>query len=389
VICAALCGASITSCVHNENSEDEWTDKRRTVLVYISGDNSLSNYADMNIKSMIQGSGENVLNDVNLLVYVDKSSTPPCLLHITPDEETGVMIADTVQWYDEQNSASVEVMRGVLENVFGPGSPYNTKQRGLVLWSHGTAWLPSDMSSNYLRAFGEDKHDETGDIDSWFNVSDLKAALEGYKFEFIIFDACYMGSIEVAYALKDFTPYIVGSPTEIMGAGMPYQYMIPDFFGNNVEASMINIGKTFYDYYQAQTGVYQSGSIGVIKTSALNSLASATNDILKGREEDIYKLDASKIQCLEYLNIAPHVLYDFADYVRQMANDAQYTSFQKALDAAVLYQNTTEEAYFNNGGMRPLDATRFCGVSCYLPRATTTKLNDWYKQLDWYNAAYQ
>lgn len=48
--------------------------------------------------------------------------------------------------------------------------------------------------------------------------------------EYILFDDCYMSSIEVAYALKDVTDYLIGSTSEVMAYGMPYaeigQYLI-------------------------------------------------------------------------------------------------------------------------------------------------------------------
>ena len=34
--------------------------------------------------------------------------------------------------------------------------------------------------------------------------------------EYILFDDCYMSSIEVAYELKDVTKYLIGSTSEMM-----------------------------------------------------------------------------------------------------------------------------------------------------------------------------
>ena len=41
--------------------------------------------------------------------------------------------------------------------------------------------------------------------------------------QFIMFDDCYMSSMEVAYDLKDVTDYIIASTSEVMAYGMPYE----------------------------------------------------------------------------------------------------------------------------------------------------------------------
>ena len=39
------------------------------------------------------------------------------------------------------------------------------------------------------------------------------------KWDFILFEGCYMGSVEVAYELKDKTEAIIASSTEIVSPG--------------------------------------------------------------------------------------------------------------------------------------------------------------------------
>lgn len=40
--------------------------------------------------------------------------------------------------------------------------------------------------------------------------------------EYILFDDCYMSSLEVAYELRHVTNYMIACPTEVMVFGMPY-----------------------------------------------------------------------------------------------------------------------------------------------------------------------
>ena len=56
------------------------------------------------------------------------------------------------------------------------------------------------------------------------------------------------------------------------------------------------------------------------KTSELDNLKSAIHDILADKtESDIYSLDPKNMQRLEYLYRSPGMLYDFNDYIKQLA----------------------------------------------------------------------
>lgn len=54
-------------------------------------------------------------------------------------------------------------------------------------------------------------------------TTDLADAMAdaGFHTEYILFDACYMSSVEVAYELKDVTHYLIASPTEVLSYGFP------------------------------------------------------------------------------------------------------------------------------------------------------------------------
>ncbi|MDR2499201.1 MAG: hypothetical protein LBD28_07150, partial [Tannerellaceae bacterium] len=210
-----------SGCVH-----DEVIVPNRTILYYISGDNSLSGYAHANIASSIAGAADNNLNGGNLLIYLDTRNDVPMLLQIRRTS-TGLIQMDTIKQYPEQNSASIEVMRHVLNDVFHYPR-FTARSTGVVLWSHGTSWLPSDLGTGgylNLRAFGQDGRD-------WMELNMLRDALEGYHFDFIIFDACYMAGIEVMYALRHNADYILASPTEVIAEGLPYHLIVKTMFAD-------------------------------------------------------------------------------------------------------------------------------------------------------------
>jgi hypothetical protein len=358
---------------------------KRTVLVYMAADNSLSAYSYANLADILKGAAGNHLNGGNLLVYQDSDTALPQLIQITEGKD-GTIEKQIVQTYEEQNSASVDVMRTVLHEVFQSGK-YQADSYGLILWSHGTAWLPSDLR-NYLRAYGQDKND-------WMEINELRDALQGYTFDFIIFDDCYMANIEVAYALKDHTGYILASPTEVIAEGLPYASIVRHLFSTEPETvALTRIAESFFNYYNEQQGFYQSATIALVSTQVLPELAAATRGLLYGKEEDILNFPVSQVHLLEHLGYPNHALYDFGDFIRQFtagdpALTEAYGRFQDCLNHAVVYKATTDRAYYANEGSFAIDRERFCGITVYIPQKQLSALNGWYKQLDWHKAVFE
>lgn len=241
-----------TSCSENETPEPRTT---RTILVYMMANNSLNSFASKNIESMIEGATSKNLNGGNLIVYYAPAGSPPELLRIK--EENGVVKKIHLKDYEKQNSADPDVMRSVIGEVV---SQYPADSYGLVLWSHGTAWLPSDYQ-NKLKAFGQDGN-------NWMEIDDLAKGLPDDLFDFILFDACYMASVECTYELRNKAEYILASPTETMADGWPYEEMMPQLFATDLQLE--KVGETFYNHYLNNT--YPYATVSLTKTSELDNL---------------------------------------------------------------------------------------------------------------------
>ena len=344
----------------------------RTVLVYMAADNELSYYSYKNIESIVQGTSASALNGGNLVVYVDAADAAPQLLQIKVKSD-GTIQKLAIKDYAEQNSADPLVMRGIFDEV---RTSFPADSYGLVLWSHGTAWLPYNVQP-MLRSFGQDES-------NWMEIDELAEALPDHVFDFIMFDACYMASTEVAYALRDKADYILASPTEVLGEGFPYKLIIGNFFTET--ADLQQIAETFYNYYNQQTGLYQSASVSLIATEQLDNLAAICREIVIGKENTIATLPIQELQQLEYLGYTYHALYDFDDFISRLATETQYTNYLSILNKVVLYKQTTPNATYAKG---QLVINQFSGLSIYVPQNGLATLNDWYKGMEWYRAVYE
>lgn len=242
----------------------------------------------------------------------------------------------------------------------------------------GTAWLPSDYQ-NKLKAFGQDGN-------NWMEIDDLAKGLPDDLFDFILFDACYMASVECTYELRNKAEYILASPTETMADGWPYEEMMPQLFATDLQLE--KVGETFYNHYLNNT--YPYATVSLTKTSELDNLKSAIHDILADKtESDIYSLDPKNMQRLEYLYRSPGMLYDFNDYIKQLATAEQYDRFISCLDKAVVYKAHTPKSYYAAIG-NALPIKSYCGLTIFVPQESLPKMLEWYKQrVGWYKAVYE
>ena len=290
----------------------------------------------------------------------------------------------------ETKSATPEVMHQVIldAEAIAPAA-----RHGLVLWSHATGYLPSgyylsptDLAKPEKRSFGSEySHPEEIDI------PELAEALP-FHYDFILFDCCLMGGVEVAYELRDKCDYIAFSPAEVMAQGFPYYVMLDAIWnGRTTEESMKSICQEFYHYYDSLYQRYKSGAsyiqkgctVSLVKTEKLEPLAAACRTVFENHRDEIYSLDYNLVQ--RYYRYNYHWFFDLGDIVEQVADADEFAAFQTALDNAVVYKAATPEFLKYSGGF---DVTKYSGLSSYLPRPEYVNLNAFYFELAWNQATH-
>jgi Clostripain family. len=202
-------------------------------------------------------------------VYIDNYDSAPTLWQLKKTKNNKVQMK-SLKTYDEQNSLDTDVMSSIIRETF---SEFKADEKYLLLWSHGSGWLPSkNFTPNKApmkRSFGVDARPATAYQEIW----DLRSSIEksGVYFDAIIFDACHMASVEVAYELKEVTDYLIASPTEVQGRGFPYADLAP-LFGMTQLAPQ-RICEAYMNYYDGSSPE-KTGAISLISTAGLDELAS-------------------------------------------------------------------------------------------------------------------
>lgn len=361
------------SCDH-VNYEEEVGNKEldNMVLIYMVADNNLNRYSHTNMKEIISGS-KNLLSSNKLLVYCDNYDSAPQLIEIYQDKQ--IVHQKVIKTYQEQNSASGAVLSTVINDAF---SDYKVKTKGIILWSHGTAWLPSSGNFN-TRSFGQDNKDE-------MEIYELKDALPTNFFDFIIFDACFMNAVEVSFELRNKSRYIIGSSTEIYAEGFPYQSIIPTLYSSNaLEDKLKETCGVFYDYYYNKPAPYNTANVSLIKTERLDELSALCNKVLYNK--DLVALNTSNIQPLYYIDRYTKAFYDFSDVMYKFLPKEETAYYESLLGETVIYKNSTSNVYSSTFGFIPIE--RYSGLSLYLPLSGRNDLNEWYKKLEWYKSVFQ
>ena len=130
--------------------------------------------------------------------------------------------------------------------------------------------------------------------------------------EYILFDDCYMSSLEAAYDLRHVTRHLIACPTEIMVYGMPYSHI-----GEYLLAEKSRLQRHLSDFLINSIPVQHitpTGTIAVTDCSRLDELALLMKDI-----HSRYSLDDSQTASIQRMDgYSPVIFYDFGDYVRAL-----------------------------------------------------------------------
>ena len=374
-----------------ERTQDLRTDTTKTLLVYMAADNNLTYQASRNINLMRSSMGTD-LEFANLLVFVDRkvyrSGLPDtsitALLHIHDYR------IDTIKVYNPLNSADPAVLKEVIDDVV---NNWKAESYGLLLWSHGMSWIPEPQMHAVAGNLGwtsmrDGPRTKTfaaenlpNDAYTCMELDELADAIPDGVFDFIAFDACYMGSVEVAYALRNKAQYIVSSSCEIIDEGFPYETVTRDFINGN----LLKMCSEFYSAYNRKGGWYQTASISLVNTYGLDSLARCFKKIVATHKAEIPTLDVSDIQRFD--RFKKHVMFDLEDFVDKLGtNRDDLMEFRLQLEKCIPYKNCTP--YICSRYPDDPDGIKmvsFCGLSVFIPLEAfeASGLNDDYRDTEW------
>lgn len=383
---------SLSSCIKDDYEGPDPTHPSRTVLVYLGGDNSLSATLTGEVDVLRRGW---TYTGNRCLIYLDASDAAPKLLSLRGGCRTyPEPFVETVAEYPEENSASAAVFSRIVDDVV---RLYPADSYGLIFASHASGWLPQGTLSdpNRSRSIGIDTNPGTlASGTTEMELADFAAAIPDGQFDFILFEACLMAGVEVAYELRDKTNYLLASSAELLSPGFCpiYEKSLRYLFETNrtVEQSLAAFAQAYYDYTNAQSGAYRSTTLSILRTQGMDDLATWTGEILSYVN---FSLDVSDIVSIQHFDRpgsygdSPALprYFDFTQCVEQVTTPSEYAEFENILNGIVVWKASTGTFMTGYNGF---DIKRHCGLTTYIEQPEFVKLNASYRQTAWWRATH-
>ena len=391
---------------------------RRVLLYYECGFNSLYDEIKVNMeqdipKGYLPGGGrnENVLLIFTKIANNQNYKDVPSYLRRVYSDSEGNMVSDTLKVFPPSTVASSSAtMAEVLSLV---KTTFPAKGYGMVFSSHGSGWLPpgyyynpseyerthrksggakysralrvedipqgsidtDDPFAGMVRSVGQDVM-SSGDKEMY-----ISEFVEGIPFhlDYLLFDMCFSGGLELVYALKDKADYLGVSPAEVLAAGMYDYTKMTTFLLKGTSPDLKGLYVDSFERYDRQSGQYRSATVNLVRTDGLDELASVCERLVSKYSGALAKAPTSKIQ--GYFRANRHYFYDLEDtFAKCGASDEDMAALRDAIARTIVYKNATPSF------METFDINTYSGFSIYLPCAGTALLDSEYKGEAWNRA---
>lgn len=376
----------------------------QTVFMFFPWSNSLLSDFRRTVEDMQTVVAQRSMKGERIMVFMATSEREAVLFELK--KQNGRCLTDTLRRYSDRPFTSRQWLTSIFSEVLtlAPASRY-----GMVVGCHGLAWVPVQGQRNARKRLGsqerideednlykEERIDKEGDDLMHFEVqgpvttrfiggtypetqietTDLADAMAdaGFHTEYILFDACYMSSVEVAYELKDVTHYLIASPTEVLSYGFPYITMGKHLLGTPNYKGIVDSFISFYSSYNLPYG-----TVAVTDCTQLDALAAIAQQINAAAAE---QLVPNGVQIMD--GYSPTLFYDLGHLMSlKDAGTVLTAAFAEQLEKTVPYKGHTGQ-YFTALKDAPVDIKHYSGLNT--SQGSLNHMADRLSETAWYKA---
>lgn len=387
----------------------------QTVFMFFPWSNSLLSDFRRTVEDMQTVVAQRSMKDERIMVFMATSEREAVLFELK--KLNGRCLTDTLRRYSDRPFTSRQWLTSLFSEVMtlAPASRY-----GMVVGCHGLAWVPVQGQRNARKRLGsqerideednlykEEKIDKEGPYkkeridkegndlmhfevqgpvttrfiggtypETQIETTDLADAMAdaGFHTEYILFDACYMSSVEVAYELKDVTHYLIASPTEVLSYGFPYTTMGKHLLGT---PNYKGIADSFISFYSSYNLPY--GTVAVTDCTQLDALAAIAQQINAAATEQFVP---NGVQIMD--GYSPTLFYDLGHLMSlKDAGTVLTAAFAEQLDKTVPYKGHTGQ-YFTALKDAPVDIKHYSGLNT--SQGSLNHMADRLSETAWYKA---
>ena len=425
----------------------------QTVFMFFPWSNNLLSDFRRTVEDMQTVVTQRSMKDERIMVFMATSEREAVLFELK--KQNGRCLTDTLRRYSDRPFTSRQWLTSLFSEVItlAPASRY-----GMVVGCHGLAWVPVQGQRNTRKRLGSqerideednlykeerideennlykkeridkeglykeeriDKEGEPNDLmhfevqgpvttrfiggtypETQIETTDLADAMAdaGLHTEYILFDACYMSSVEVAYELKDVTHYLIASPTEVLSYGFPYITMGKHLLGTPNYKGIVDSFISFYSSYNLPYG-----TVAVTDCTQLDALAAIAQQINAAAAEPTNaaateptnaasegKLNTARsgkdvpngVQIMD--GYSPTLFYDLGHLMSlKDAGTVLTAAFAEQLDKTVPYKGHTDQ-YFTALKDAPVDIKHYSGLNT--SQGSLNHMADRFSETAWYKA---
>lgn len=378
----------------------------QTVFMFFPWSNSLLSDFRRTVEDMQTVVAQRSMKGERIMVFMATSEREAVLFELK--KQNGRCLTDTLRRYSDRPFTSRQWLTSLFSEVMtlAPASRY-----GMVVGCHGLAWVPVQGQRNARKRLGSqerideednlykeeriDKEGEPNDLmhfevqgpvttrfiggtypETQIETTDLADAMAdaGFHTEYILFDACYMSSVEVAYELKDVTHYLIASPTEVLSYGFPYITMGKHLLGTPNYKGIVDSFISFYSSYNLPYG-----TVAVTDCTQLDALAAIAQQI---NAADAEQLVPNGVQIMD--GYSPTLFYDLGHLMSlKDAGTVLTAAFAEQLEKTVPYKAHTDQ-YFTTLKDSPVDIKHYSGLNT--SQGSLNHMADRLSETAWYKA---
>lgn len=376
-----------------------------TFMVYMAGDNSLSDAGDTDLAEMRKvGSTA----DANVIVQFDNAGTEGTRRFRVQKGGN-----DLLESLGKTDSGDPKVLLAFVEWALGK---YPADRYALILWNHGGGWEPSEMDriarSVKARGYSDRESIERSatplrraffrpTLETIFNLTspqeraicsddgsghsldtvelgnvlaDIKKMLNGKKLDMLGMDACLMSNLEVAYQAKPYVGYVVASEESEPNEGWPYEAVLSKLVANPAISTADFASHIVHAYVKSYIDMHYTGDVtqsafdlaqAAALTTSLDHLADALIARLPAAANQIWKAQRRTKRFWH------NTLADITNFGEEMKKATRNAAIRGAADEIRVALQSGAGKFVLAESHNGSGVTRCGGATIYLPSALT------------------
>ena len=334
----------------------------RTVMIYVVGSDleSQCGAATLDIQEMIDADLDPEKNHVLVFTGGARSWKNDV---VSSDENAVLLIGEddveTVASFDSENMGKSKTLTGFLEYC---EENYPAERYSLILWNHG---------GGPVLGYGLDEL-----YDDVLSLEELSDALgnspfgSGEKLEILGFDACLMGSLETAWAFREYADYFLASQEVEPGYGWDYRFL-EDLdsckTGADLGEKIIDRYFEFYEeLFEESPRMESEITLSCTDLSEIEPVSDALENLFSNLEEDVSSGNIGEVSRCRYRTKAfgksgsssEYDLVDLRHLISLLPEDyeEETEALEKALEDYVVYSRTNAKNANGVSLYHPYDA---------------------------------